>query len=164
MFYTCIHFMHCTYIYIYIYTHTYVYIYIYIHTYTHTHYIYIHIWSLFNSSWNLRTGRSPRFGRGDDTVGNPHRAQIYQLELFELILLLKFDKQFPVEQFEATVSQSTVPSRPLKQCAPAVGAFETNSNKHKFKQTQIQTNTNSNKHKFKQTQIQTNAVDGGSVT
>ena len=30
-----------------------------------------------------------RFGGGDDTVGNPHRAQIYQLELFELTLLLK---------------------------------------------------------------------------
>ena len=25
-------------------------------------------------------------GRGDDTVGNPHRAQIFQFELFELIL------------------------------------------------------------------------------
>ena len=46
-------------------------------------------------------------GRGDDTVGNPHGAQF---ELFELILLFKFDKQFPVEQFEATVSQSAVPS------------------------------------------------------
>ena len=33
-----------------------------------------------------------------------------QLSCFELILLLKLDKQFPVEQFEATVSQSTVPS------------------------------------------------------
>ena len=31
-------------------------------------------------------------------------------ELFELVLLLKVDKQFPVEQFEATVSQSTAPS------------------------------------------------------
>ena len=30
------------------------------------------------------------------------RAQIYQFELFELILLLKLDKQFPVEQFEAS--------------------------------------------------------------
>ena len=43
------------------------------------------------------------FGRGDDTVGNPHRAQISQFELVELILLLKLDKQLPVEQFEATV-------------------------------------------------------------
>ena len=48
-------------------------------------------------------------GRGDDTVGNPHRAQVSRFELFELILLVKIDKQFPVEQFEATVSQSSVP-------------------------------------------------------
>ena len=47
-------------------------------------------------------------GRGDDTVGNPHRAQISQFELFELILSLKLDKRLPVEQSEATVSQSTV--------------------------------------------------------
>ena len=40
-------------------------------------------------------------------------AQNYDFELFELIILSKFDKQFPVEQFEATVSQSTVPSPPL---------------------------------------------------
>ena len=53
-------------------------------------------------------------GRGDDTVGNPHRTQIYQIELFKLILLLKLDKQLPVEQFEAAVSQSTVPSPLLK--------------------------------------------------
>ena len=53
-------------------------------------------------------------GRGEDTVGNPRRAQIVQFELFELILSLKLDKQFPVEQFEAAaVSQSTVPSPPL---------------------------------------------------
>ena len=37
-----------------------------------------------------------------------------QFEFFELILLLKLDKQFPVEQFEATVSQSTVPSLHLR--------------------------------------------------
>ena len=30
-------------------------------------------------------------GRGDATFGNPHRAQIVQFELFERILLLKFD-------------------------------------------------------------------------
>ena len=30
--------------------------------------------------------------------------------LFELILLSKFDKQSPVEQFEATASESIVPS------------------------------------------------------
>ena len=35
-------------------------------------------------------------GRGDDTVGNPHRAQISQFEFFEFIfLLLKLDKQLP---------------------------------------------------------------------
>ena len=42
------------------------------------------------------------FGRGGEMVGNPHRAQISQFELFELILLLKLDKRFPVEQFEAS--------------------------------------------------------------
>ena len=45
--------------------------------------------------------RAVRVGRGDDTVGNPHRAQIAQFELFEFILVLKLGKQFPVEQFEA---------------------------------------------------------------
>ena len=57
---------------------------------------------------------------GDDAVGNPQsssnfsiravRAQISQFELFELILLLKLDKQLHLEQFEPTVAQSTVPS------------------------------------------------------
>ena len=54
--------------------------------------------------------QDPPTRRGHDTVGNPHRAQNYQFEFFEPILLLKSDKQLPVEQFEATVSQSTVPS------------------------------------------------------
>ena len=40
------------------------------------------------------------------------QAQISRFELFERILLLKSDKQFPAEQFEAVVSQSTVPSPP----------------------------------------------------
>ena len=62
----------------------------------------------------VRTRRAARFGRGDDTVGNPHRAQISQFELFELILLLKSDKRFPVERFEAAASQSAVPSPPLR--------------------------------------------------
>ena len=56
-------------------------------------------------------------GRGGDTVGNPHRAQIAQFELFELILLFQVDRQFPVEQFEAKLSQPAVPSpllRPLR--------------------------------------------------
>ena len=47
------------------------------------------------------------------------RAQISQFELFELVLLLKLDKQFTVEQFEATVSQSTGPSPPLRLAASA---------------------------------------------
>ena len=62
--------------------------------------------------------RSPtRLGRGDDAVGNPHRARISQFELFELILLLKLDNRLPVERFEATVSQSTVSSSPLNHVA-----------------------------------------------
>ena len=55
-------------------------------------------------------------------VGNPHRARIVQFELFELILLLKLDKQLPVEQFEATVSQSAVPSPPLRIAARKIEA------------------------------------------
>ena len=50
--------------------------------------------------------------RADDTVGNTRRAQTFQFEIFELILSLKLDKRFPVEQFEATVIQSTVSSPP----------------------------------------------------
>ena len=52
-------------------------------------------------------------GRGDDTVGNPHRARISQFELFELILLLKLDERFPVEQFEAADLSQQYPSPPL---------------------------------------------------
>ena len=61
----------------------------------------------------VRCKNLPSLGRGDDTIGNPHRIQFHQFELFELLLLFKLDKQFPVEQFEATVSQSTVTSPPL---------------------------------------------------
>ena len=53
-----------------------------------------------------------KFGRGDDTVGNPHRAHFFQFELFEPVVLLKLDRQCSLEQFEPTVSQSTV-SPPL---------------------------------------------------
>ena len=64
--------------------------------------------------WRRETCRpEAQLGRGDDAVGNPHRAQISQFELVELILLSQSDKQLPVEQFEAAVSQSTVPSPPL---------------------------------------------------
>ena len=63
--------------------------------------------------------------RGDDTVGNPHRAQVFQFELFELSLLLKLGRQFPVEQFEATVSQSTV-------SCPHLVYIPVSVNKHSF--------------------------------
>ena len=56
--------------------------------------------------------RSAVLERGDDAVGNPHRAQISQFQLFQLILLSKLDKQFYLEPFEATVSQSRAPSPP----------------------------------------------------
>ena len=119
------------------YIHTYIRMYTYVCIYRYMHvcvciYIYIYITSCI-----LRQGREARgkgerprsrfegcgvpllpcgkdSGGGDDTVGNPHRARSSQFELFELILLLKLDKQFPVERFEATVSQSTVPSPPLR--------------------------------------------------
>ena len=58
------------------------------------------------------------FGKVDDTVGNPHRAQIFQFQVFELILLLKLDKQLPVDRFKAAVSQSTVPSPLLNVALP----------------------------------------------
>ena len=54
-------------------------------------------------------GRRTRLRRGDATVGNPHRAPVYNLELFELFSL-KLDRQLCIEQFEAAVSQSAVPS------------------------------------------------------
>ena len=47
----------------------------------------------------MMRSRLVKFGRGDDAIGNPHRAQIYKFVIFELILLLKLYKQFPVEQF-----------------------------------------------------------------
>ena len=62
---------------------------------------------------------------GDGTVGNPHRAQNSQFELFELVLWSEFDRQLSVERFEATASQSTVPSPPLdnaKRACRASGA------------------------------------------
>ena len=72
-------------------------------------YIYIYMYSMTYKSCapgRLRIVRLPRslrakpahFGRGDDTVGSPHRAQTSRFELFERILLWKLDRQFPVEQ------------------------------------------------------------------
>ena len=63
------------------------------------------------------------FGRGDDAVGNPQRAQIVQFELFELTLSLKLDRQLSIEQFEATVCQSAVPSPPLRYALTVVLAW-----------------------------------------
>ena len=43
----------------------------------------------------------------------PHRAQIDQFELFELLLILKLDNVLFMGRFEPTVSRSTVSSPPL---------------------------------------------------
>ena len=68
-----------------------------------------HAWVEPRNSW----APTPQIdGGGDDTVGNPHRAQISRFELFELILLLKADQRFSIERFEATVCQSAVPFPP----------------------------------------------------
>ena len=66
------------------------------------------------ASSSRRRRREAGVGRGDDTAGNPHPGQSSQFELFELILLLKLDKQLLVQRFEAAVSQSTVSSLPLR--------------------------------------------------
>ena len=58
-------------------------------------------------------------GRGDDALGNPRRAHFFRFELFELVLLLKLDRQFPVEQFEATGSASPLL---FKQVGPLIAS------------------------------------------
>ena len=45
-------------------------------------------------------------------LNSSFRAQMCKFEFFEM-LLLKLEKQLPVEQFEATASQSTLPSPSL---------------------------------------------------
>ena len=67
----------------------------------------------------------PICSQPNDMAGNPHRAQISQFELFELIFLLKLDKQLPAERFEATVSQSTV--KQLMRTTITVSLFVKNS-------------------------------------
>ena len=59
-----------------IYIYIYVYIYIYIYIYIHNTYICFRYFLMLH-----------RFGRGDDEVGNPYRAQIFQFELFEVNFL-----------------------------------------------------------------------------
>ena len=51
------------------------------------------------------------FGRGDDTVGSPHLTQMSQFELFELILLLKLDELFPVEQQSGKYNRTSVTAK-----------------------------------------------------
>ena len=64
----------------------------------------------------LRECAAQVFGRGDDTIGSPRRARISQFEFFELIFLLKLDKEFSIEKFEPTVSQLAVSSPPSYRC------------------------------------------------
>ena len=71
---------------------------------------------------SLNDLKIPAIGRGDDRVGNPHRAQISQFEFFELVIWLKLGKRLPVERFEATVSQSAVPS-PLLQMELIIASY-----------------------------------------
>ena len=79
-------------------------------------YIHIHIHSIGKACSSR--GSRPRKTRasvgreGDDTVGDPRRAQSYQLTLFELVISLNLDNQLYIERFEPTVSQSTVSSPP----------------------------------------------------
>ena len=63
--------------------------------------------------YRRRRGEVPALGRGNDTVGNPHRAQISQFELFELNHLTGLNKLISIEQFEPIASQSAVSSPPL---------------------------------------------------
>ena len=53
--------------------------------------------------------REPIVGRGDDTVGNPIELKCLNSSFPSLLSYSNERKQFPVEQFEATVSRSTVP-------------------------------------------------------
>ena len=60
------------------------YMYVYIYIYIHIHiYIYIHT-PTYMVERDRRSLGASNVGRGDDTVGNPLRAQISQFELFEL--------------------------------------------------------------------------------
>ena len=57
------------------------------------------------------TGRN--FGRGDDAVGSPRRAQISQFDLFKLVLLLRLDKQIPVESNIILINTPSPPTKSL---------------------------------------------------
>ena len=49
-----------------------------------------------------------RIGRGDDTVGSPHRAQISQFELFGLKVLNSSFSSFPLTEVRRRVSYRTI--------------------------------------------------------
>ena len=57
------------------------------------------------------------YGRKPSSSSNFSLRELFELKFsiraFEFILLLNLDKQLPVEQFKATVSQSTAPLPPL---------------------------------------------------
>ena len=131
--------MYYLYVYIYIYMYTYIYIHIYIYIYVYTYiyiymslslYIYICIHTYIYIYIYIY-----RKGGCDDTVGNPHRAQISSFELFELkIINASLSSLLPSylnqansslssksRRFEAAVSQSAVPSPTLRPppCTPS---------------------------------------------
>ena len=71
---------------------------------------------------HLCRSNKPNQEGGDDTVGNPHRAQISQFELFKLILFLKLGKQYPVEAIQCnsiSVNSTLPPLNQTKQGAAA---------------------------------------------
>ena len=62
------------------------------------------------------------FGRGDDTVGSPHRAQVPPFELFELVLLLKLGKQLPSSNSRRWYRSQQYPP-PLKAPGPYSSSY-----------------------------------------
>ena len=84
--------------------------------------------------------RAPRLGPGParSEGGKPSSSSYFSIRVFRVVLfffniilllsclnLIEIRKRFPVEQFEATVSQSTVPSPPLSRAprtSPRLGA------------------------------------------
>ena len=67
--------------------------------------------AVVSSNW----GRGDRaaLSRGESTGESLIELKFLKFDVFELILSLKLDKQFSIEQFEAAISQSTVHSPPL---------------------------------------------------
>ena len=107
----------CIYIYIYIERDVIIAVYVYTYIYIMYIYIYIYIYRIPEPPLHAMVPHSPFFLLLSE--GGMIRLETL-IELIFLnssfsrsILLLKLGTQFPVEQFEATVSQSTVPSPPL---------------------------------------------------